>query len=89
MISKKFIKKDLLGRQKNCNESKELKESINSPTKEVFVKFWRFGVSPLKVVAPELFSIACDRDTSVTALMLFGIGMLHWELNILRNVQDW
>uniref|UniRef100_A0A2N9IH90 Ubiquitin-like domain-containing protein n=1 Tax=Fagus sylvatica TaxID=28930 RepID=A0A2N9IH90_FAGSY len=30
-----------------------------------------------EVVDPELFSIACDRDTSVTALMLFGNGNLR------------
>uniref|UniRef100_A0A2N9FKE1 Uncharacterized protein n=1 Tax=Fagus sylvatica TaxID=28930 RepID=A0A2N9FKE1_FAGSY len=56
------------------------------------VRFWHdlwCGDAPLKVAYPALFMISGDKDESVAALMQFGNGSLHWELNFVRNVQDW
>jgi hypothetical protein len=56
------------------------------------VRLWHdvwCGDSPLKRVYPGLFLIFEDRDASVAVLMSFRHNSLHWELNFLRNIQDW
>jgi hypothetical protein len=56
------------------------------------VQFWHAiwcSDLPLKVLFPELFSIAREKDASVAALMSFSNGTLHWDVNFSRNLQDW
>jgi hypothetical protein len=56
------------------------------------VQFWHdvwCSDLPLKVLFPELFSIARDKDVSVAALMSFSNGTLHWDVSFSRNLQDW
>ena len=56
------------------------------------VQFWHAiwcSDLPLKVLFPELFSIAREKDASVAALMSFRNGTLHWDVNFSRNLQDW
>ena len=56
------------------------------------VQFWHHNWCsslPLKLLYPELFSIARDREASVAALLSTRNGALHWDINFLRNIQDW
>jgi hypothetical protein len=56
------------------------------------VQFWHdlwCADAPLKVTYPELFVISGVRDAFVAELMSFRNGSIHWDLNFLRNVQDW
>jgi hypothetical protein len=56
------------------------------------VWFWHdlwCGDVPLKVVYPELYVISGDRDAAVAELMSFRNGSIHWDLNFIRNIQDW
>ena len=54
------------------------------------VQFWHdiwCSDLALKVLYPELFSIARDKDASGAALMSFSNGTLHWDVRFTRNVK--
>jgi hypothetical protein len=56
------------------------------------VQFWHHNWCtplPLKLLYPELFSIAREGEASVAALLSIRDGALHWDINFLRNIQDW
>uniref|UniRef100_A0A2N9IJT9 Protein-lysine N-methyltransferase FSB_LOCUS52282 n=1 Tax=Fagus sylvatica TaxID=28930 RepID=A0A2N9IJT9_FAGSY len=56
------------------------------------VQFWHHNWCsplPLKLLYPGLFSIAREGEASVATLMSTSNGALHWDINFLRNIQDW
>ncbi|KAL4596807.1 hypothetical protein ACB092_12G190100 [Castanea dentata] len=56
------------------------------------VKFWHgvwCGDSPLKLSFPKLFNISRDKEAYVVDLMKFPNGVLYWDMEFLRAIQDW
>lgn len=46
------------------------------------------GESTLKMRFPKLFKISRDKEAHGVDLR-FSTGVLHWDLNFMRAVQDW
>jgi hypothetical protein len=56
------------------------------------VSFWHdlwYGDSPLKISSPDLFSIAQRKNVWVVDNMQFREGIIQWNVNFTRPVQDW
>ena len=56
------------------------------------VKFWSdlwCGDSSLKEAFPALYSIASNKEATVAEYMQFSHGNLSWEVEFVRNLQDW
>ena len=47
------------------------------------------GELPLKVLFPELFTIACGKDVWVVENMQINNGIIHWNILLTRPMQDW
>ena len=55
------------------------------------VKFWEdvwCGVCSLKEVFPKLYGISRAREASVSEVMRFSHGRIHWDVWFRRSVQD-
>ena len=55
------------------------------------VKFWQdiwCGDTPLRMCYPELFTISRNKEAYVADLMKFPNGVLFWDLNFVRAIQD-
>ena len=46
------------------------------------------GENSLAMYFPELFRICRNKDASVADLMQLTNGILHWDVNFMRAVQD-
>ena len=56
------------------------------------VKFWEdvwCGDCSLKDVFPKLYGISRAREASVSEVMRFSHGRIHWDIRFRRPVQDW
>ena len=56
------------------------------------VMFWRdrwCGETPLVASYPKLFRFCLDKEASVTELMKFINGVLHWDVSFFRAVHNW
>lgn len=51
--------------------------------------YYLCGDCPLKEAFPELFRISRDKETSIVGVMHFHDGMLNWDVQFTRLVQDW
>jgi hypothetical protein len=55
------------------------------------VLFWHdvwFEKLPLKVLFPELFTIACGKDTWMEENMQIQNGHIHWNILFIRLMHD-
>jgi hypothetical protein len=56
------------------------------------VLFWHdvwCGELPLKVLFPELFTIACGKDAWVVENTQFQNGNIHWNVLFIPHVHNW
>ena len=47
------------------------------------------GELPLKILFPELYNIACNKDAWVEENMGISNGLIHWNVLFIRPVRGW
>jgi hypothetical protein len=56
------------------------------------VLFWQdvwCGESPLKILFPALFNVACAKEAWMEENMDIANGAIHWNVMLIRPVHDW